>query len=53
MERGETAADAAASARREFGNVGLAKEVTRDVWDGAGSNDYLISCLIPAAGRRT
>jgi predicted permease len=32
MERGETAEDAAASARREFGNVGLVKEVTRDVW---------------------
>jgi predicted permease len=32
MERGETAEDAAASARREFGNVGLVKEVTRDIW---------------------
>jgi predicted permease len=32
IERGESAEDAAASARREFGNVGLVKEVTRDVW---------------------
>jgi putative ABC transport system permease protein len=32
MERGESAEDAAASARREFGNVGLVKEITRDVW---------------------
>jgi predicted permease len=32
MERGETAVDAAESARREFGNIGLVKEVTRGVW---------------------
>jgi len=32
MERGETAEQARESARREFGNVGLVKEVTRDVW---------------------
>ena len=30
MERGETAEQATNSARREFGNVGLVKEVTRD-----------------------
>jgi putative ABC transport system permease protein len=36
MERGETAADAAAGARREFGNVLLVKEVTRGMWSGAG-----------------
>src|SRR5215204_1153820 len=32
MERGETAEQARESARREFGNVGLVKEVTRDMW---------------------
>ncbi|MCI0660168.1 MAG: ABC transporter permease [Acidobacteria bacterium] len=32
MERGESAEDAAAAARREFGNVGLVKETTREVW---------------------
>ena len=32
MERGAAAADARAAARREFGNVGLVTETTRDVW---------------------
>jgi len=32
MERGETAEQARANARREFGNVGLVKEVTREMW---------------------
>jgi hypothetical protein len=32
MERGETAEQARESARREFGNVGLVKEITRDMW---------------------
>jgi predicted permease len=32
MERGETAEQARASAVREFGNVDLVKEVTRDMW---------------------
>jgi predicted permease len=32
MERGETADQAELSARRELGNVGLVKEVTRDTW---------------------
>jgi predicted permease len=32
VERGETAEEAEHSARREFGNVGLVKETTRDVW---------------------
>ncbi|MBO0719633.1 MAG: ABC transporter permease [Blastocatellia bacterium] len=32
LECGESAEAAARSARREFGNVGLVKEVTRDVW---------------------
>jgi predicted permease len=31
-ERGESLRDAQAGARREFGNVGLVKEVTRDAW---------------------
>ncbi len=32
IERGETAEQARANARREFGNVGLVKEVTREMW---------------------
>jgi len=32
VERGETAEQARAHARREFGNVALVKEVTREVW---------------------
>ena len=32
VERGSSADDARAGARREFGNVGLAKELARDVW---------------------
>src|SRR5580692_6510996 len=31
-ERGESAREAESGARREFGNVGLVKEVTRDAW---------------------
>src|SRR6202521_826892 len=32
MGRGATLRDAESRARREFGNVGLVKEVTRDIW---------------------
>jgi predicted permease len=32
MERGESAAEAEAAAGREFGNAGLIKETTRDMW---------------------
>ncbi len=35
MERGEPPAVAGVSARREFGNVDLVKEVTRDMWGWA------------------
>ncbi len=34
VERGETPEQAEAAARREFGNLGLVKEVTRGVWGG-------------------
>jgi putative ABC transport system permease protein len=34
-ERGATADEARAAARREFGNVGLVKETTREVWGWA------------------
>ncbi|HEX6809519.1 MAG TPA: ABC transporter permease [Gemmatimonadaceae bacterium] len=36
IARGEAPDDAAAAARKEFGNVGIVKEVTRDMWGGAG-----------------
>jgi predicted permease len=32
IERGESPEDAAANARREFGNAGVVREVTRDAW---------------------
>jgi len=32
IDRGENEGEAAASARREFGNIGLIKEVTREKW---------------------
>jgi predicted permease len=32
VERGETALEAECAAKREFGNVGLVQEVTRDTW---------------------
>jgi putative ABC transport system permease protein len=32
LERGETLEEAEAAVRREFGNVGLVKEVTRETW---------------------
>jgi predicted permease len=32
VERGDSPGDARTGARREFGNIGLAKEVARDVW---------------------
>ncbi|MCG3146135.1 MAG: hypothetical protein HONDAALG_03996 [Gammaproteobacteria bacterium] len=35
IERGETPDDARANALREFGNVGLVKEVTREMWGWA------------------
>lgn len=34
MARGESRGDAEAAARREFGNVGHVKEVTREMWGG-------------------
>jgi putative ABC transport system permease protein len=34
IERGETLEEAEAAVRREFGNVGLVKEVTRGMWGG-------------------
>jgi predicted permease len=44
MEKGETSADAERAARREFGNVGLVQEVTREVW-GWGALDRLMQDL--------
>lgn len=34
LDRGKSRQEAQESARREFGNVGLVKEVTRDMWNG-------------------
>lgn len=34
VERGQAVAEAERAARREFGNEGLVKELTKDVWGG-------------------
>jgi len=44
VERGAPEAEASRAARREFGNVSLVKEVTRDVW-GFGSLERLLQDL--------
>jgi len=44
VERGEVSEEAERRARREFGNVGLVQEVTRDAW-GWGSLDRLTQDL--------
>jgi len=39
VQRGENEKEAERAARREFGNVGLVKEVTRDMWKGIWLED--------------
>jgi predicted permease len=41
MESGLTPRDAQSAARREFGNIALAEEVTRDMWGGRWFEDLL------------
>jgi putative ABC transport system permease protein len=41
MDRGESSAQAEASARREFGNVALVKDVTRRQWSGMWLEELL------------
>src|SRR6267143_5795994 len=41
VERGEPAREAARAAEREFGNVGLVKETTRDVWGWRWIEDFV------------
>ena len=41
MESGQTQREARFAARREFGNVGLAEEVTRDMWGWRWLSDLL------------
>src|SRR5271168_2033088 len=40
IERGASARDAQAGARREFGNVGLVKELARDMWGWRWLEDF-------------
>jgi macrolide transport system ATP-binding/permease protein len=40
-ERGEDRREAERAARREFGNAGLVKEVTRDIWGWRWLNDFI------------
>ena len=37
VARGESPADAALNARRDFGNVAHVQDVTRDMWSARGS----------------
>ena len=41
MERGKSRVEAEAAARREFGNVGLVKEITREMWGFASLVRFL------------
>jgi hypothetical protein len=41
MESGRTQKEAVAAARREFGNVSLAEETTRDMWGWR----WLVDCI--------
>lgn len=41
LENGEDAQEARAAAMREFGNVALVKEVTREMWSGASLETFL------------
>ncbi|MGB7922600.1 MAG: ABC transporter permease, partial [Pyrinomonadaceae bacterium] len=41
IERGETLEEAEAAVRHEFGNVGLIKEVTREMWGGVRLDQLL------------
>src|SRR6267143_662564 len=41
VERGDTAKEAERVARREFGNVGLVKETTRDIWGWRWVEDFV------------
>jgi predicted permease len=41
IARGESPSDAAANARREFGNVGLVQEIARDRWAGMSTERFL------------
>jgi predicted permease len=40
MESGRTKTEAGFAARREFGNVGIAEETTRDMWDSRWLSDF-------------
>jgi len=41
VARGETMEEAKRMARREFGNVGLVKETTRDAWGGRRAEEFV------------
>jgi predicted permease len=41
IARGESPSDAAANARREFGNVGLVQEIARDRWAGVSMERFV------------
>ena len=42
IQRGEDPKDAQNTAVREFGNVGLVKEVTREMWSGTSLETFLL-----------
>lgn len=41
VQRGDSSDDAKSQAMREFGNVGLVKEATRDMWSGASLESFV------------
>ena len=50
VERGDAMNQAEHAARREFGNMGLVKEVTREMW-GWGSLERLMQRIAVASSR--
>ena len=56
VARGESPDAATAAARKEFGNVGIVKEVTRDMWGGGGAEQlwrevrYAVRTLVRSPG---
>ncbi len=49
MDRGQLPADAEDNARREFGNVGLVQEATRESRGGRAYIDSLMTCVLVLA----
>lgn len=52
MESGRTGKEARAAARREFGNISIAEETTRDMWGSRWLNDFFQDLSYSVRGLR-